>query len=213
MFESKKALNLLAEKGHQGHAEPSIYIQKIKACTFSVNNFQICFIPSTDLIEDELVIIEQLLRFEEVLTLSDWENLSFREFESFLRDKNSSPSVYGVNFQKVNDHYNTWKNILSNIIRVRKGLDILKQKVGSVEKCTFIEACVKINHGFSDLHKECVFKENHFYKIYEFNALKSEIIFEIETKFAVNNFEIELLRLFGKSIEGVKSVKMVARQG
>ena len=112
VFESKKAKNILLDLLHQGEASFCEYKYQTEQTSFSLNNFQICFRPLTKLCEDELIITEQLLRFEEVLNLDQWKNLSFREFESFLRDINSSPSVYQINFWPTKALYDRVKSDL-----------------------------------------------------------------------------------------------------
>jgi len=212
MFESKKALNILSELSHQGTATPCVFEESFESCDFSVNNFQICFLSKGNLHEDELIIIEQLLRFEEVLPFKDWQMLSFREFESFLRDKNSSPSVFGVNIKSTSTFFSEWKKKLKNIVRVKKGLDVLKQSSGDLSEFNFIEACDRLDSAFKKLHLEGIFEDDHFYKIYHYSNVESTLTFQIETSYAVDKFEIELLKLLAESIVGIKQVKMVARE-
>jgi hypothetical protein len=210
MFETKKATHVLADLGHLGISEPVVFESVVNKVSFSLNNFQICFNPVETIPPEVLIIIEQLLRFEEVLPLKDWCQLNFREFDNFMRDQNSTPSVDIKNARAVQKSFDLWKKSLTDIIRVKKGLDIIKQSIGSLGEISFIDACVKISETFKTLHLEGVFIHKEFYRIKEYNSKDFEITFQIETSMAVSNFEVELLKIFGESIDGIRKVKMVA---
>lgn len=212
MFESKKSNKLIMDQSHRGNSHPCQFDTSIKEFRFTANNFQICFEYEGTQKNEDIVIIEQLLRFEEVLPFLDWSRLTFREFESFLRDVNSSQCVETSKLKKAQELFNFWKDQLAYVVRVKQGLDIIKQNIGTIRGLDFIDSCLKISKGFKDLHRSGLLEYDAFYKIHEFNLLKSELIIAIDSSFVVAPDEVELLRLLSESIEGVNIVKMVARE-
>ena len=171
MIESKKSHQLIIDQSHKGHSHPCLFETSIEGFKFTVNNFQICFSYERAQKNEDIIIIEQLLRFEEVLPLVDWSRLTFREFESFLRDVNSSPCVAKKDILKKPRSFLIFGEMnWMDVVRVKKGLDIVKQSIGSIISLDFISSCSKISIGFKELHNSGVLKDDHFYKIHEFNS-------------------------------------------
>ena len=211
MFESKKAKNILLDLLHQGVASFGQHQYIKTSIEFTLNNFQICFNPRSSTSEDELIITEQLLRFEEILNLNQWKNLSFRELENFLRDINSTPSVSQTNFPQTKVLFDRVKDDLLEAVLVKKALEIVKQSIGNISEDDYIVSCQKIAKGFSTLAAEGIFSERNFFRIYEYDNISGVITFEMETDYSVPEFEVRLLKLLTESIDGVNKVKMVAR--
>ena len=209
MFITNKAQKLLTSISHQGRASFAAHEYQALDTTFTANSFQICFEFSNAVQQssENLVILEQLLRFEEVLPYREIENLSFREFESFLRDENSKPSVSIKDSAYVNKLFNQWKQAILPAVRVKKSLELQLQICKSVNSDSFIHACVKIERLFSGLIKEGYLTKGHF-EIFELDLKKGDLVFLIFVDAPIPDLELEIIKVIGESIDGIRQIKM-----
>ena len=158
---------------------------------------------------EQKVIVEQLMRFSEVMTYKEVITLDFRELENFLRDENAVPCISPINFKKVEEEFTSIKNLLKPVFIFKKGFELQQKTLPSIEDIDFITSCKKLNELFDAIDREFILNQPKFYQIQEWLIPNGELIFKINPDITVEDYEMEFLRFIGLNIKGVNSLKMV----
>ena len=158
---------------------------------------------------EQKVIIEQLMRFSEVMTYKELIGLDFRELENFLRDQNSKPCISPLDFIKIEKEFIFIKNFLKPVLIFKKGFDLQQKILPSIKGVDFITSCKKLKELFSSVDNEFALNKPKFYQIQEWLIPTGELIFKINPDIKVDDFEYELLRFIGEGVIGVNSVRML----
>ena len=159
--------------------------------------------------EFQRVVLFQLLRFSEALDLNSLQQMSWREFENFMRDTNTTASIPIEKNYQAEKEFNELKKILPAPLKAFRAFELQLTQFKSIEGASFIDCCA----FFQDLCDELVSQKIIPLGInpYSWLVKQKKLIWEIDPTISTSPHEIETLMAVSKQIQGVNDVKMVAR--
>ena len=209
-FSSNKSTRILDESLQQVRRPGNLLQLTEGEIIFEIDYSGVLFFDGENPIgEFQRIVLFQLLRFSEALDLNSLQQMSWREFENFMRDTNTTASIPTEKNYQAEKEFNELKKLLPAPLKAFRAFELQLTQFKSIEGASFIEAC----KFFQDLCDELISQKiiPRGINPHSWLVKQKKLIWEIDPTISTSPHEIETLMAVSKQIQGVNDVKMVAR--